>query len=151
MGGGDQSPFRARGGSAAALEAVDPAVELRVREDRFDHGVAAAVEVAAVAGREHPPHEGVKTSLPDLARAPLRLPASAGSDHSAAAREPLDLVGVPVAGVGQHHRGRVSHSGRSEFDLSGGDHRFELPEVGSGDRHLGRDHNLIFVQTAWAL
>jgi hypothetical protein len=47
----DQSPFRAHGGSAASSEAVDPAVELRVGEDRLDDRLALAVELAAaVAG-----------------------------------------------------------------------------------------------------
>ena len=36
VGGGDQAPFGSAGGSAASLEAVDAAVELRVGEDGLD-------------------------------------------------------------------------------------------------------------------
>ena len=43
----------ADGGAAAALEAVDAAVELGVREDGLDHRLAFAVELAAALGREH--------------------------------------------------------------------------------------------------
>jgi len=51
VGGGDQAPFRATGGSAAALEAVDAAVEFGVCEDRFDHLGALAVDLRAGLGR----------------------------------------------------------------------------------------------------
>ena len=40
-----QPPFRAAGGSAAALEAIDLAVELGVGEDRLDHRGPSAVEL----------------------------------------------------------------------------------------------------------
>ena len=53
VGGGDQAPFGADGGSAAALEAVQAAVELRVREDGLDHRLAFAVELVAELGGEH--------------------------------------------------------------------------------------------------
>lgn len=52
VGGGDEPPFRAAGRSAAALESSDLAVELQPAEDRLDGGLAAAVERAAVWGRE---------------------------------------------------------------------------------------------------
>jgi hypothetical protein len=42
VGGGDQPPFGVAGGSSAALEAVDPAVELGVAEDGLDHALAFA-------------------------------------------------------------------------------------------------------------
>ena len=48
VGRGDQSPFRAHGGSASSLEAVDPAVELDLAEHGLDRGLALAVERAAV-------------------------------------------------------------------------------------------------------
>src|SRR4051812_25987276 len=54
VGGGDQPPFRAGGGSAAALEALDPAVELRVGEHRLDHDVGAAVKGGRPGGRRAP-------------------------------------------------------------------------------------------------
>jgi len=47
VGGGDQPPFGAAGGSAAALEVSGMAVVLDVREDRFDHRLALLVEGAA--------------------------------------------------------------------------------------------------------
>ena len=40
VGGGDQPPFRPAGGSAAALEAVDAAVELGVGEHGLDGDLA---------------------------------------------------------------------------------------------------------------
>jgi hypothetical protein len=36
VGGVDEAPFGVAGGFAAALEAVEATVELRVREDRID-------------------------------------------------------------------------------------------------------------------
>src|SRR3954447_20454995 len=50
VGGGDQSPFRPAGGSAAALEAIDPAVELRVGEYRLDRGLTFSVKRVAQSG-----------------------------------------------------------------------------------------------------
>nr|WP_259315758.1 hypothetical protein [Capillimicrobium parvum] len=46
--GGDQSPFAAAGGSAAALEASDRAVELDLGEHRLDGDLSLPVELAAV-------------------------------------------------------------------------------------------------------
>src|SRR5215207_5651417 len=42
--GGDQPPFRATGGSSAALEAADLAVELQLAEDRLDRRLAPSVK-----------------------------------------------------------------------------------------------------------
>jgi hypothetical protein len=41
----DQAPFASAGGSAAALEAFDRAVELDLAEDRLDGDLSLAVEV----------------------------------------------------------------------------------------------------------
>jgi hypothetical protein len=46
VGRGDEPPFGAAGGSAAALEAADLAVELDLSEDGLDRGLALAVERA---------------------------------------------------------------------------------------------------------
>ena len=112
------------------MEAVDPAVELRVGEDRLDHGVAAAVERAAVVGREHAAHERVQTAVPARAGAPALAGVGRDQHHAAAAGEALDRFAVPVARVGEHDLGRVSHPGGCQLGFGGGDHRFELPEVG---------------------
>src|SRR3954469_17948428 len=61
---GDQAPFRARGGSAAALEAAAAAVELSVGEHRLDHALALGVEAAAAIGRQDATHERVEPAVP---------------------------------------------------------------------------------------
>jgi hypothetical protein len=43
VGGGDEPPFASAGGSAAALEAFDGAVELDLAKDGFDGDLALAV------------------------------------------------------------------------------------------------------------
>src|ERR687886_548359 len=64
VGGGDQSPFRPARRSSAALEAVDPSVELRVSEYRLDQRGAFLVERLAGVGLKHAPHERVRAALP---------------------------------------------------------------------------------------
>ena len=64
VGGGDQPPFRAAGGSSSSLEAVDAPVELGVSEDRLDHRLAFSVELAAGVGLEHAAHERVGAAAP---------------------------------------------------------------------------------------
>src|SRR6478672_7345476 len=64
VGRGDQPPFAARSGSAAALEAFDRAVELDLAEHRLDRDLALAVEVMAVRCREHAAHERVHAAGP---------------------------------------------------------------------------------------
>ena len=53
----DESPFAAAGGSAAALEAFDRAVELDLAEHRLDRDLALAVELVAALCGEHAAHE----------------------------------------------------------------------------------------------
>src|SRR5918994_6351532 len=48
----DEPPFRPAGGSSAALEASDLAVELQLPEYRLDRGLAPAGERGAVRSRE---------------------------------------------------------------------------------------------------
>src|SRR5829696_9900548 len=69
VGGGDQSPFGADGGSASASEAVDAAVELGVGEDRLDDRLALGVELAAALCGENPAHERVRAAVPAGPRA----------------------------------------------------------------------------------
>src|SRR5215217_3189220 len=69
VGGGDESPFGAGGVSAAAVEAVDAAVELRLAEDGLDHRLAFAVELGAAVGREPLAHRGVGAAFPAGPRA----------------------------------------------------------------------------------
>src|SRR3954468_22756627 len=69
VGGGDQSPFRAAGRSAAALKALDLAVELQLAEDRLDRGLALPVKRAPLRGREHAAHGVIETASPSRARA----------------------------------------------------------------------------------
>ncbi len=59
VGGGDQSPFGPDRGSSSSSEAVDPAVELGVGEDRLDDRLALAVQHAAALAGQDTAHEGV--------------------------------------------------------------------------------------------
>src|SRR5215207_11546562 len=59
VGGGNHSPLAADGGSTAALEAFDRAVELDLAEHRLDGDLALAVELVTVRRGEHAAHEGV--------------------------------------------------------------------------------------------
>ena len=52
MAGGDELPFGAAGGQAAALESGDAAQELGAGEHRLDDVLALAVERRALAGLE---------------------------------------------------------------------------------------------------
>src|SRR6185312_17284292 len=53
VGGGDQSPFRPAGGSPAALEASDLAVELDLAEDGLDGHLPLAVKATPGGRGEH--------------------------------------------------------------------------------------------------
>src|SRR5688500_5349463 len=64
VGGRDQSPLAATGGSASALEAFDRPVELDLTEHRLDRDLALAVEVVAVVCGEHAAHKGVHAAGP---------------------------------------------------------------------------------------
>src|SRR4051812_14197192 len=44
VGGGDESPLGADGAASSSSEAIEAAVELRLREHRLDHWLALAVE-----------------------------------------------------------------------------------------------------------
>jgi hypothetical protein len=76
-GGGDQPPLRSRGGSTATQEAIDAAVELCFGEDRLDHHLALAVELAGALALQHAAREGVASAVPP-GRAPRRVAPSGG-------------------------------------------------------------------------
>jgi len=143
VGGGDEAPFRAGGGSAAALEAVAAPVEFRVGEDRLDHALAFGVETAAVVGVEHAAHEGVKAAVP--ARAGALALAGVGQDQHlhAAADDRIHLHVMPVAGVGEHDLWERVDPDGGEPSRGRVDHWFQLPEVGRVDGPLGGDHDLL--------
>jgi hypothetical protein len=67
VGGGDQAPFRARGSPASSFEASDPSVRLGLAEDRLPHAQRAGIELVAVLGGEHSPHEVVGSGEARLA------------------------------------------------------------------------------------
>src|SRR5215208_3044266 len=60
----DQAPFASAGGSAAALEAFDRAVELDLAEDRLDGDLSVAVEDPPFGRGERVAHEVVEASVP---------------------------------------------------------------------------------------
>src|SRR6185295_4687481 len=124
----DESPFAAAGGSAAALEAFDRAVELDLAEHRLDRDLALAVEVTAVRRREHAAHEGVHAAGPARPRAPAQAGVGWNEDLDALAGDLPHLALMPVAGVGEHDVG-IAEPERGELALGGADHRFEMAEV----------------------
>src|SRR3954451_2250421 len=69
LSGGNQSPLTAAGGSAAALEAVERAVELDLAEHGLDRDLALPVEVAAARCREHATHKRGHAAGPARPRA----------------------------------------------------------------------------------
>lgn len=103
--GCDESPFAAAGGSAAALEAFDRAVELDLPEDWFDRDLALAVELVAVGRREHAAHERVHAAGPARALASAQAGVGWHEDLDAFAGDLLHLALVPVAGVSEHDVG----------------------------------------------
>jgi len=102
VGGGDKPPFGPAGRSAAALEAADLAVELQLAEDRLDRGLAPAIEVVAVRGREHASHEVIEAPGPSGTSAAAQAGVRRDEHLDAVADDRLDLALMPVAGVGHH-------------------------------------------------
>src|SRR3954453_21955508 len=80
VGGGDHSPLAADGGSAAALEAFDRAVELDLAEHRLDGDLALAVKLSALWAREDTAHSVVEAAGPARSRA-LAQPAVWRDEH----------------------------------------------------------------------
>jgi hypothetical protein len=100
VGGGDQAPLRAGRRSAAALEAVAAAVELRVGKDGLDHALALGVKAAAAVAIKHPAHEAIEAAVPARAAALALAGVGRDQDRHAAIDDRLHLHLVPVAGVG---------------------------------------------------
>src|SRR4051794_17392050 len=122
VGGGDHSPLAADGGSAAALEAFDRAVELDLAEHGLDRDLALAVELAALGGREDAAHGVVEAARPAGPGA-LAQPAVGWDEHrDAVAGDLFDLALMPVAGVGQDDLG-IAQLDRAQLALGGPDHR----------------------------
>lgn len=145
VGGGDHAPFGACGGSAAALESVDLAIEFRLSEDGLDHRLSAPVKTAAVVVGEHSSHVRVDAALPAGPRrfSPARV--RRDQDLDAAIDDRLHLLVMPVAGVGQHDTRCVFDARASELALGGVDHRLEVPEVAARDHHLSGQDDLMLV------
>ena len=145
VGGGDEAPFRVAGGSAAALEAVEAAVELRVREHRLDGFLSSSVERFAELGLEHGAHERVGAAVPARPGAFALVGVGRDEHRDALAGDVLDLLLVPVAGVGDDHAGLLGDAGRVEFCLCGVDHWAEMSEVWRVGIDLRGDHDLVLV------
>jgi hypothetical protein len=64
VGGGDQAPFRADGGPASSLEAIDATVVLGLAEHGLDHRLALPVEPDAALGGQDAAHERVEPAVP---------------------------------------------------------------------------------------
>ncbi len=121
VGGGDQSPLGADGGSAASVKSAHAAVELRLAEDGLDHRLAlsggAGVLPAGRSARADRPRDGATPpprAAPDAASARSQLRTGAGGavkstldnngygDHQGhqrrrRARKTSSLTGVPSA------------------------------------------------------
>src|SRR3954468_1256489 len=80
VGGGDQSPFAADGGSAAAVEAFDRAVELDLAEYRLDGDLALAIKLAALGSRQDAAHGVIQAAGPARSCA-LAQPAVGRDEH----------------------------------------------------------------------
>src|SRR3954451_24073044 len=115
VGGGDESPFGAHGGSASSVEAAHSAVELRLAKDRLDHRLALAVELAAMLAGKDPAHERVVAAVPARPWALSSARVGRDQDLDAAIDDVLHLLVMPVAGVGEHDARRLGDTGRCEL------------------------------------
>src|ERR1700750_936778 len=123
VGGRDQSPYAAAGGSSAALEAFGRAVELDLAEHGLDRDLALAVEVMAGRCGEHVAHERVHAAGPARPLAPAQAGIWWDEYRDAFAGELLHLALVPVTGVGEHDVW-IAKTECGELALRGPDHRF---------------------------
>src|SRR3954469_22851990 len=121
VGGGDHSPLAANGGSTAALEAFDRAVELDLAEHRLDGDLALAVELAALGRREDATHGVVEAAGPARPCALAQTAVGRDEHRDAFAGDLFDLALMPVASVGQHDPG-ITQLDRAQLALGGTDH-----------------------------
>src|SRR3954452_17278299 len=94
---------------------------------------------------KHPAHERVETAVPAWSVALAWTRVGRNQDLCAAGDDPLHLLVMPIAGVRKRRLGAGGDAGVGEFGLHGGEHRLEVPEVRSGDDHLGGEHDLVLV------
>jgi hypothetical protein len=112
-------------------------------EDGLGHWLAPAVELAAALAGEDSSHEVLVAAFPVASRGPP--PTGVGRDQylDATVDDVLHLFAVPVAGVGQQHRGWFIDVGRLRFALGGVEHRLEMSEVGADGFDLGGEDDLV--------
>ena len=138
------------GGFAAALEAIEAAVELRIREHRLDGFLSSSVERFAEFGLQDGAHEYVGTAVPAWPGAFAFVGVGWDENRDALADDLLHLLLVPVAGVGDDHAGLLGDASRFEFLQCRVDHWAEMPEVGAGV-DLSGDHDLVLVDDRLAV
>jgi hypothetical protein len=88
------------------------------------------VELAAVVGFEDVAHERVAAAVPAGSPAAAFVGVGRDEDLDALAHERVNLLAVPVAGVGEHGSRRLSDAGGGELGAGLVDHRAHLAEVG---------------------
>ena len=130
VGGRDQPPFRPARRSSTALKAVDPSVELRVREDWLDCPLAFSVDRRPELGRKYAAHERVVAAVPTRPWCPALVGVGWDLDLGSAADDRLHLRLVPVAGVGDNHLRLLGDARRLQLALRGAGHRPQVSEVG---------------------
>src|SRR5262249_49845697 len=91
-------PFRAARRSSTALKAVDPSVELRVREYWLDGLLAFSVDRRPELGRKYAAHERVVAAVPTRPWGPALVRIGCDQDLGSPADDRLHLRLVPVAG-----------------------------------------------------
>ena len=78
-----------------------------------NHALAFGVERAGLVGGQDAPHERAEPAVPARPRAGALVGVGGNEDRHSVTGEAFDLDFVPVAGVGQHRRGRSSMPARS--------------------------------------
>ena len=129
VGRGDQPPFRERGGAAAALEPVDPAVVFGVSEHGLDGLFALLVDRVPELGLEDAPHVVINAAGPAGTGFLFEVGVRGNQDLGAARDDVLHLAFVPVAGVRDDDPRTLADTGQLEVAQRGFEHRFEVPEV----------------------
>ena len=129
VGGCDQAPLGPRRGPASSSEPAHPAVVFDLPEHRLDAVSSLDVQPAAEIGREDTAHERVHAAHP--AGASVLPPQRVGRDEhpEPVSHEMLDLLMVPIAGIGERRPRTLGHANVLKFANRGAHHRFQLPEV----------------------